>query len=396
MGRRSRRIAADSEASLLSMGKYLLRRTISGLVALVLFTAFMFFLIDTLVPGDYFTPARLGMTGPEVEALRHQYGLDRPVYIRYLFWLRNVITHGLGQTTVGFMRHGTVTSALPATVLVFFIGIALAYLLGAWLGRIAAWKRGGRGRALTFLAVTTYTLFPPFLGFLLVHFLGQRVTNLKYDVLGTSVDVPPALRPDIMWKMTITIIVAAVIVLVLGVLATRTFGRRRLLSAPLGVVLIAGISVGWWAHKGILDFTAYVGFDAVVPILAFGILSYGDFLLVTRTSIAGVMHDDYVMTAIAKGMPERIVRDRHAGRNAIFPVLGRLVVSLPYLLSGLVIIEQSVGWNGLGTVLFDAITFQDLPVCMDVLLVIGIFTLVARLAFDVAQAVLDPRVWRPV
>lgn len=378
------------------MGKYLLKRTISGLVALVLFTAFMFFLIDTLVPGDYFTPARLGMTGPEVEALRHQFGLDRPIYVRYLFWLRNVVTHGLGQTTVGFMRYGSVSNALPATVLVFFVGIALAYLLGSWLGRVAAWKRGGRGRALTFLAVTTYTLFPPFLGFLLVHFLGQKVTSLKFDVVGTSVDWTTTLRPQIMWKMTITIIIATLLVLAIGIVVSKAFGRRRLLPVPLSLLLIAAISFGWWDYKGILDYTVYVGFDAVIPILAFGILSYGDFLLVTRTSIAGVMHDDYVMTAIAKGMPERIVRDRHAGRNAIFPVLGRLVVSLPYLLSGLVIIEQSVGWNGIGTVLFNAITFQDLPVCMDVLLVIGVFTLVARLVFDVTQAVLDPRVWRPV
>jgi len=107
------------------------------------------------------------------------------------------------------------------------------------------------------------------------------------------------------------------------------------------------------------------------------------------------MNDDYVMTATAKGMPSRVVRDRHAGRNAVFPVLGRLVVSIPYLLSGLVIIEQSVGWGGIGTTLFDAVTAQDLPLVMDVLVLIGIFTLVVRLVFEVAQAALDPRVWKP-
>ena len=378
------------------MAKYLFRRTLSGIVALVVFTAAMFVLIETLIPGDYFTSFRLGLSAQDVDALRVEYGLNRPIYIRYVLWLKNFVFHGFGQTTTGFVRHGPLLDSLPATLLVFLVGLGLAYLFGSWLGRIAGWKRGGGGRTLTFLAITTYTIFPPFLGFLLLYLLSGKVSDLRLKLLGTYVDWRLMDQTSVMVRMSITIIAAAVVVLMLGAFLARLIRRQRLLS-PLGrVVAIGAVSFGWWAYRGILPYTVDIWLQAAVPILAFGILSYGDFLLVMRTSISGVIKDDYVTTATAKGMPSRIVRDRHAGRNAVFPVLGRLIVSIPYLLSGLVIIEQSVGWRGLGTTLFDAVVAQDLPLVMDGLLLIGGFTLLVRLAFEVAQAVLDPRVWRPV
>lgn len=377
------------------MGKYLLRRTISGVVALVVFTAGMFVLVEVLIPGDYFSPYRLGMSAQEVEALRVQYGLDRPLPVRYWLWLQNFVFHGFGQGTTGFTRHGPLLSSMPATLLVFVVGLGLAYLFGSWLGRIAGWKRGARGRSLTFLAITTYTIFPPFLGFLLFYFFNDKIADLRRQLLGGSVDWHLMDETSVMTRMSLTIIVATIVVLVVGALIARVFGKRRLLS-PLGKVLVIGAaSFGWWAYRGILPYAIDVWFQAAIPTLAFAILSYGDFLLVMRTSISGVMKDDYVTTATAKGMPNRIVRDRHAGRNAVFPVLGRLIVSIPYLLSGLVIIEQSVGWRGIGTTLFDAVTAQDLPLVMDTLVLIGVFTLVVRLVFEVAQAALDPRVWKP-
>jgi len=377
------------------MGKYLLRRTISGVVALVAFSAVMFILIETLIPGDYFSPFRLGMTGEQVDALRTQFGLDRPLPVRYWLWLQNFVFHGFGQSTIGFNRRGPLLEAVPASLLVFLVGLGLAYLFGSWLGRIAGWRRGARGRALAFVAIVTYTIFPPFLGFALYYLLSGRVYDLRQKLVGSSVDWQVMDQTSVMTRMGITIIVATIVVLVVSALIARLFSKRRFLPPSGKVLVIALASFGWWAYKGILPYTVDVWFQAAVPIIAFGILSYGDFLLVMRTSISGVMHDDYVTTAMAKGLPSRVVRDRHAGRNAVFPVLGRLVVSIPYLLSGLVIIEYSVGWAGIGTTLFDAIVTQDLPLVMDTLVLMGIFTLLIRLVFEVAQAALDPRVWKP-
>lgn len=377
------------------MTKYLSRRLVSGILALVLFTAGMFFLVDALVPGDYATPSRLALTGPEFEALREQLGLDRPMHVRYLFWLRNVLTHGFGATTTNMMSGPEdLLRAIPSTAIVFVIAIALAYLVGSWLGRVAGWRGKARGRTLTFVAVLTYTIFPPFLGFVLVHFLGGRLADLRNTILGSSVDWVGVDRSAFMGRMSITIVVVVLAVFVADKLVARLLTRRRILPTVGKLVLVLGLCAGWWAAHDNLGYAADVLYLATIPIIAFALLSYGDFLLVMRTSIVGVMHEDYVMAATAKGLPDRVVRDRHAGRNAVFPVLGRLVVSLPYLLSGLIIIEESVGWPGLGTALFDAVAGQDMPRVMDILLLIGIFTLIVRLLFEVMQAVLDPRIWR--
>ncbi len=81
------------------MLKFILKRTVSGMAALLLFTFLMFFLIEVLLPGDYATPFRLSMTGEEIAAFRESLGLDRPLPVRYWLWFRNLLTSGLGQTT---------------------------------------------------------------------------------------------------------------------------------------------------------------------------------------------------------------------------------------------------------------------------------------------------------
>ncbi|GBD85411.1 glutathione transport system permease protein GsiC [bacterium BMS3Abin02] len=292
------------------------------------------------------------------------------------------------------MGPGELMKAIPATALVFMVGIGVAYLFGSWLGRIAGWRRGARGRALTFLAVTTYTIFPPFLGFILVYVLRNRLADVRNGVLGSTVDWLGVDRAAVMGRMTITIVIATLLVFTVGAVGARVSRKRRSLPLPGRLALVVGVSVGWWAYRGMLGVAIDVLFLAAVPTIAFAVLSYGDFLLVMRTSIAAVRHEDYVMAATAKGLSDRVVRDHHAARNAVLPVLGRLVVSLPYLLSGLIIIEESVGWAGMGTLLFDAVSAQDMPVVMDILLLIGVFTLVVRLVFEIMQAVLDPRIWR--
>jgi peptide/nickel transport system permease protein len=108
--------------------------------------------------------------------------------------------------------------------------------------------------------------------------------------------------------------------------------------------------------------------------------------------MASVIHDDYILVARAKGISDRQVRDRHAARNALLPLLSRFAVSLPYLLTGLVIIERAVGWQGLGSFLFRAVDAQDMPVVLDTLVVVGVITLVVRLVMEVLTALLDPRI----
>jgi peptide/nickel transport system permease protein len=137
------------------------------------------------------------------------------------------------------------------------------------------------------------------------------------------------------------------------------------------------------------------------------ILTFGDVLLVTCAAMDDVMLEDYVMVARAKGLPEKAVRDKHAARTAILPVLSRFTVSIPYFLTGLVILEavfsgtgvagigalQRVqGPQGLGSLLFEAVADQDTPMIIGSLLVVGVLTLLLRIALDIVHAYLDPRI----
>lgn len=376
------------------MLKFIFRRTVSGIAALLLFTFVMFVLIEVLLPGDYATPFRLSMTGDEIAAFRESLGLDRPLPVRYWFWLRNLLTSGLGQTT-SFRGGGLdLKSVIPPTVLVFVIGLGIAYLLGSWLGRVTGWRRGWRSDAITLAGIATYTLFPPFLGFLLVRFLGTRVGNLRNlliaDPRGNLWIAAPVTEQEVMWTMVATVVVIAVLYAVVGSWVARR-RKLRMLSLPAFAV-IAVSSYGWWVYRSIDPYALDILFQASLAILAFLLLSYGEFMLVMQTSMTSVIHDDYILVARAKGIPDRQVRDRHAARNALLPLLSRFAVSLPYLLTGLVIIERAVGWPGLGSFLFRAVDAQDMPVVLDTLVVIGLVILLVRLVMEVLTAVLDPRI----
>jgi peptide/nickel transport system permease protein len=376
------------------MLKFILKRAVSGVVALLLFTFLMFVLIEVALPGDYATPFRLGMTGDEIAAFRETLGLDRPIPVRYWIWFRNLITSGLGQETGPFGGGLALKSVIPPTVLVFVVGLGCAYLLGSWLGRVTGWRPGWKSDGITLAGIATYTLFPPFLGFLMVRYLGNPMFDLRNrmidDPRGTLWLHAPVTEQDVMWTMAATLIVVAALYAVIGSWVARR-KNLRMLSLPAFAV-IAAVSYGWWVYRSIDTFALDILFEAALAIFAFLLLSYGEFMLVMQTSMSSVVHDDYILVARAKGIPDRNVRDRHAARNALLPLLSRFAVSLPYLLTGLVIIERAVGWPGLGSFLFQAVDAQDMPVIMDALVVIGVITLVVRLIMEVLTAVLDPRI----
>jgi peptide/nickel transport system permease protein len=129
-----------------------------------------------------------------------------------------------------------------------------------------------------------------------------------------------------------------------------------------------------------------------LAILTYTVLSFGETMLIMQSSMTEVLKEEYVTTAHAKGLPASQVRERHAVRNALLPVLSRLVISMPYLITGVVIIESAVGWPGMGMAMWNALYWQNMPVVMVMVLFVGILSLAARLVLDVLIAYLDPRI----
>jgi peptide/nickel transport system permease protein len=375
------------------IARFVARRVGTGLLSLLLFLFILFVLIEVLIPGDVASLLRLGLTNDEFQDVRDGLGLTRPLPVRFLIWLGNFLSGDYATTSFGRRASRHIFDALPPTVIVFVIGLAIAYVLGGYLGRFTSWRPGRLSQGITMGAVLAYTAFPAFLAYLLNFFFLDLFHTRRLNWVGNHgllwahADVTESV---VMLRMTLTFL-AVVGFVGLGAVHVRKRHRLRP-SRLLGALAVAALSVGVWWAMGIGRFAADILFRAAVPILGMALLSMGEFVLITQTAMAGTTGEDYVLTAHAKGVKPRLVRDDHAGRNAVLVVLSRLAVSLPYLLTGLVVIETAMSWPGLGSFMFDAVQTQDLPVVMSSLAIIGIMTLAVRIALDIAHMILDPRI----
>ncbi|MDH3193909.1 MAG: ABC transporter permease [Acidimicrobiia bacterium] len=377
--------------------RYVAGRLVQGLFALLGFLTGMFFAVQFIVPGDYFTPFRLGLTESEVDALRAQYGLDQSVFVQYWRWLTSLFDGSLGTTTIGRPISGLITNAIPRTLFVLVGGLVIAFLIGTAQGRWSSWHRGLRSEVVTFVGLVFLTAFPPFLAFVLTERAHMPMNELRRSVMGESANpwrsATTFTEEQVLFQMSVSLLASlAVVAVVTALLRRYTNARPRPWWVVIGGI---GLTVWWWWQGGRGAFALDLLFEAAIPLFAFVLLSYGEFLLIMQSSMTGVKHDPYVLTGMAKGLTERQVRNRHASSNAILPLLARFAVSVPFLMTGLVIVERSLGWSGLGDFLFFAITAQDIPLVMGALAVIGAVSLLVRIALDVMTVSIDPRIRRP-
>lgn len=393
------------------MIRYLLKRTLWGLVTLFLFVTIIFFAAQIFLPGDYVSQFRLFLSGAQADQLRAELGLDLPLWQQYLNWLQNLLRGELGYSFNGQPVREIMLAVLPLTIFLFGLGTVIAFLLGQWLGKVTAWRRGRLSSgAATFGAIMLYTSFPPWLAFLMTYFFARRLQAFRnvFDLQSSRLLWEEYSKPSVtvLWYMLLTIAaIALLLYLTNRVLQRRT--RRHLPPVLVTLLMVAGPVALWYA----LGFGPQ-GMDIVLslglPLITYVLLTFGETLLITRTSIMDTVHEEYIFTARAKGLPEKAVRDKHAARNALLPVLSRLITSIPYMLTGLIIIEYSFGfsrrsglatlhgspetWGGLGSAMFGSLANQNMGVVMGALVIVGLLSLIARLFLDVLHAFLDPRI----
>jgi peptide/nickel transport system permease protein len=145
-------------------------------------------------------------------------------------------------------------------------------------------------------------------------------------------------------------------------------------------------------HGGGQDDLGDLLLHMVLPVSALSIPLLATFSRFMRASMLEVLHQDYVRTGFAKGLPPRIVKYKHALRNAIMPIITLVALAIPTLVSGTVIIEGIFSWPGMGSLAFNAAINRDYPMVLGILLVVGSFTIVLNLVADVLYAVVDPRI----
>jgi peptide/nickel transport system permease protein len=267
-------------------------------------------------------------------------------------------------------------------------------LAGQWLGKTTGWRSRpivSEGAALAVIAL--YSFFPPALGFLLRYTLGNRLgwfpISPTIDFYQFERDFPGISQSYVMDCMMFSLASALLFVLFFY-LVLHKWAKIRL-SGLVSMLLIAAIWVAGWFIAGVGLPAIRMIYHAAIPLFAFILLSMGEMTIITRTSLAETKREEYILTARAKGLTDAQIRDRHAIRNAYLPVISKAIVSLPYLIAGLAIIEYSLIWPGLGSGVFSAVLVQDVPLALGYLLFIGVFSLGARLLLELAYLALDPR-----
>ncbi|HEX2369130.1 MAG TPA: ABC transporter permease [Acidimicrobiia bacterium] len=388
------------------MTVYLLRRLGWAVVTLLIFVAVVFVGLQLLLPFDFSTQFAFGGRGDDYYAMRESLGLDRPLLARAGLYVLGLAQGDLGMSYTGEPVAAIIGRSLPFTILVFAVGGILAYVLGEWLGRVAAWHRSRAvGSATTTASVLLSTTFPPLLVFVMTYFLTMPFYELRF-ALGLPSDSLEVWRSTYLTQLQVlTLVAVSVLGAVIVAFALRAYARRwdlRLLAALALPVTVTAALIGvalTGAGTEALDLmfrgTAGVNVGRGSPFLAmiaFIILGFGEVAILMRTGMAEESSEDYVKTAFAKGLPGRVVRDRHVARNAMLPVLTRLFVGIPYILTALIIIEQQLEVGGLSQTFFEAVGTADTPVVLGVVVVVGIIGLVLRLLMDILVAVLDPRV----
>jgi len=380
------------------MRRYLLTRIGQNFLTFFLFLTLVYVLIDAQ-PGDFgnqflndprLTPAQRAI-------LRSNLGLDKPVLERYFIWLKNIFQGDFGISFSNYPRKvlDVIAERAPRTLLLFLSATILSYAIGFLTGKILAWKRGGWVEyGGTIAGVALYTVFLPWFALMMVWFWGY---TLKIFPIGKFLN--PVLWRDapvdanyVFTRMLITGFIAVVVLFIWLWIARKLDPRRRAPVSWLGAtVVVAGLII-YWLNTGVGRFAADIIHHLILPICTLAIVNFAGTMLLTRNSMLETLREDYIMAARAKGLPEKVVRDKHAARNAMLPVVTAFVLAVAFILDGGVITETTFSWPGMGLTLLQAALVEDIPMVIGALVFTGFLALTAHLIADLLYAVLDPRI----
>ncbi len=309
--------------------RYIIRRTIQALFVIWAVGTLVFFMLRA-VPGDPIQALLADVDPTAAETIRARLGLDQPVYIQYILWLRNILEGDLGQSIYG--SHVAVSriiaEAIPRTLSLATLAFVISFSLGLVTGVISAVKK--------------YSLLDH--GFTLAAFLGISM-------------------PDF-WIGIVLII-------------TFSIGLRWL--PAIGYEPLSEGIWPWFSHL-------------ILPALAAGLPFSAALARITRSAMLEVLQQEYIRVARSKGLRERRIITYHALRNALIPVVTVMGISIALLFSGTVVVENVFAIKGLGRVLIQGIINRDYPVVQGSILLVAVILVFANLAVDILYTLIDPRI----
>lgn len=315
------------------MWKTVLRRLLMMIPQIIILSVIAFF-VAKLMPGDPFT----GLIDPSIdpaiiEKMRIEAGYYDPIHIQYFRWIGNILQGDFGQSIL-FKQPvlSVISQRLNNTIWLSLLTMVLTYLIALPLGMIA-------GRYQNSLADKIITVY---------NFLTFSTPTFIFAII-------------MLWMF--------------------------------------GFSLGWFPTRGSIG-SGVEGLAAVfsrihhmiLPALTMAILSTTVTIQYLRTGIIDAKSQDYVRTARAKGVPERVVYNRHIFRNSILPIASFLGYELTGLIGGSIFIENIFTYPGIGQLFYNSISSRDYSVILGLLLIFGLATLLGTLISDIIMSIVDPRI----
>lgn len=308
--------------------QYVLVRLVKQFVPTVLIASVVIFALIDILPGDPAVIALGPSATPEaVTAMRHEMGLDRPFAVRYFSWLADAFRGNFGLSTTGVTVNKLLRGTLPVTVELALVAFALGNLGGIALGVVAGANHGKLLDIVIGVATTCALAIPSFV-------------------------------------------------------------------AGLLLLLAFSVQLGWLPSAGEVAFTqnpVEAAKHLVLPAFALALPIIGYISRFTRQSLVDTLTYDFVRTARAKGLSERVVVFRHALKPSLIPVLTIVGIQLGGLLGGAIVIEQVFTWPGMGRLLIGSVSQKDYPTIETITLLLVAAYLIFNLLTDLAYAWADPR-----
>lgn len=318
------------------MTRYVAGRLLQFVPTLLAVTLLAFFLVRSVTDPLAMYLQDPGVTAADVERLRRYHGLDRPLPVQYLFWLRDLLRGDWGRSLyVQQPVIGLIAERLPNTLLLMGTTFVLSLLVAVPLGVFSAVRRYSWGDyALTGAAFAAYATPTFWLGIMLI-----MLFNVQFRAWGL-----PALPSGGMYD------------------------------------LVEGRSA------------ASVARHLILPTLVLSVLPLTTYARYLRAAMVDALQMDYIRVARAKGLGARALHWKHAFRNASLPLVALISLDLPRLFSGALITEQVFAWPGMGRLFIDHALRGDYPVLMGLVIVVSAMVVAAGLLADVVYGLLDPTI----
>jgi len=321
----------------MNIARTLLSRILQGL-ALVLAVVVLNFVLVHAAPGDpveTIAGASGGMSPELMAQLRTQYGLDKSLPVQLGVYLGKVVSGDLGYSYFfNLPVVSMIAERVPATLLLVISAVLLAFVLGTTLGVLSSRKPNG--------------------------VLSQFITVLS--MVGFAAPV--------FWMGIMLVILFASVIPILPVSGMRS------------------VDASGGGFKDVLDVLHHL----VLPTVTLGLVYLAQYSRLSRSSMLDVLGSDFIRTARAKGLAERVVMYKHALRNALLPVVTVLGLQFGNVMAGAILVETVFNWPGLGRLAFDSVLRRDYPTILGVLLFSSIVVIVMNILTDLAYRLIDPRI----